>query len=122
MTSTIRRPSGFTLIELTVIIVVIGILAGISAIGYSGWQKRSAETAVKNDLSNVKSAMENARNFGNAYPASLPAGFRASEGVNVTYVSGSAGEYCINAVSTRDSTVKFFLNSTSGEVVSGQCS
>jgi prepilin-type N-terminal cleavage/methylation domain-containing protein len=51
-----KTVSGFTLVELLIVIVVIAILATISVVAYNGIQNRSYDTAVKNDLS------RNARN------------------------------------------------------------
>ncbi|WBT09865.1 prepilin-type N-terminal cleavage/methylation domain-containing protein [Corynebacterium sp. SCR221107] len=49
----IGRRSGFTIVELLIVIVVIGILAAISIVAYNGIQNRANDTAVKNDLANM---------------------------------------------------------------------
>ncbi|OKX84279.1 type IV pilin protein [Corynebacterium glutamicum] len=46
------RRSGFTIVELLIVIVVIGILAAISIVAYNGIQNRAHDTTIKNDLSN----------------------------------------------------------------------
>lgn len=48
-----KRKLGFTIVELLVVIVVIGILAAISVVAYNGIQNRANDTAVKNDLTNM---------------------------------------------------------------------
>ena len=49
--------SGFTLIELLVVIVIIGVLAGIGAIGYSQYIEKTNNAAVSSNLANVASAL-----------------------------------------------------------------
>ena len=45
--------SGFTIVELLIVIVVIGILAAISVVAYNGIQNRANDTAIKNDLTQM---------------------------------------------------------------------
>lgn len=46
----LKKQSGFTIVELLIVIVVIVILATISIIAYNGIQERSRATAVTNDI------------------------------------------------------------------------
>jgi len=45
-------PKGFTIVELLIVIVVIGILAGITIISYNGVTNRANDVAVQSDLRN----------------------------------------------------------------------
>lgn len=57
--------SGFTIVELLIVIVVIGILAAITIVAYNGIQNRAQQAAVSADLSNnSKKAMVIATNSG----------------------------------------------------------
>ena len=47
------KSTGFTIVELLIVIVVIGILAAISIVAYNGIQARAHNTTVKNDISNI---------------------------------------------------------------------
>lgn len=103
-------------------IIVIGILAAVTIIGYGAWRQNVAEAQVKSDLTNVGTAMEEARNTGNAYPTSLPAGFSASDTVTLTYVSGDERNYCINGRTSVEASIKFYISSdTDGKVQAGSC-
>lgn len=52
-----KSKSGFTIVELLIVIVVIGILAGIVIVGYSGIQERAKAVAIINDLKNTEKAL-----------------------------------------------------------------
>lgn len=52
MIKTYTNP-GFTIVELLIVIVVIGILATITVVAYNGIQDRAADVAIKSDLSNM---------------------------------------------------------------------
>lgn len=49
--------SGFTIVELLIVIVVIGILAAITIIAYSGVQARATDTATLSALTSVNKAV-----------------------------------------------------------------
>jgi len=53
-----KSKSGFTIIELLVVVVVIGILAGITLVAYNGTQARSRDARRKTDVANIIKAME----------------------------------------------------------------
>ena len=109
-----QKLRGFTIVELVVVIAIIGILAGIVLLNMKGWKQRTETSQVQSDLKSAASAMEDARNNTNGYPTSLPSTFTASQGVTITYTSGSAAGYCINAKSTADPAVAYNIQSTGG--------
>jgi len=49
---------GFTIVELVVIIVVIGILASIVGLSYNGIQNSARDTSVQSDLENIAGQLE----------------------------------------------------------------
>lgn len=51
--STRSRLSAFTIVELLIVIVIIGILAAISIVAYNGIQNRANDTAVQNDIASM---------------------------------------------------------------------
>jgi len=63
-----QKQSGFTIVELLIVIVVIGILAAITIVAFNGVQNKAADTAVQADLNAlIKRAgfyyAENSRQF-----------------------------------------------------------
>lgn len=64
---------GFTIVELLVVIVVIGILAAITIVTYNGVQKKARAAIVQSDLSsNIKKIqIDKTRRNSNAFPTSL---------------------------------------------------
>lgn len=49
---------GFTLIELLVVISIIGVLAALTLVSYSGAQKQTRDTQRKSDLGQYRTALE----------------------------------------------------------------
>lgn len=47
-----RRQTGFTIVELLIVVVVIAILAAISVVAYTGIQNRANDSVIQNDLMN----------------------------------------------------------------------
>ena len=66
-----RKQTGFTIVELLVVIVVIGILASITVISYSGVQSRAIEASLQSDLNNAAIKLKMDLIVNGVYPATL---------------------------------------------------
>lgn len=98
----IDHKTGFTIVELLIVIVVIGILAAISIVSYNGIQNRTRLTAVHTDLSNAKKKLELYKSEYGRYPESNTelASAEISLSSNSNYERRTGGYsnfyYCVN--------------------------
>ena len=114
------RPA-FSIVELIVVIAVIAILATIVVVSYGSWRSTTIANQLKSDLNDAAAAMESARTFDNAYPATLPSSFVPSDGVTVTVVRSNGKSYCIEAVSSRENSLKFYIKDSKDGAQVGDC-
>ena len=63
-----RKLSGFTIVELLVVIVVIGILAAITIVAYTGISGRAVTASVQSDLTNASTQLKVFYATNGAYP------------------------------------------------------
>lgn len=63
--------SGFTLIELIVVVTIVGILAGIAVANVASAQRKAAENVLKADLTNMRKALDDFYADRQRYPSSL---------------------------------------------------
>lgn len=66
--------SGFTIVELLIVIVVIGILAAITVVVYNGIQDRARTTQMASGISQYAKALSNYVAVNGAYPTSAYSG------------------------------------------------
>ncbi len=91
MISLKQRKQGFTIVELLIVIVVIGILAGLVITTYSGIQQRARNTERQTDLKAVQGQLEAYFAQNGRYPtsgtqASATAGLGGTSANNVTFI------------------------------------
>lgn len=66
-----RRYSGFTIVELLIVIVIIGILAAITIVSYVGVSTKATEASLKSDLANASKKLQLYYVEHNLYPQDL---------------------------------------------------
>jgi type II secretion system protein G len=85
--SIMARTKGFTIVELLIVIVVIGILAAITMVAYSSIQTRAKFSSAQSDLAATKKAVEAYRAEYGSFPDTGGSWRYSSNGVN-TYIPG----------------------------------
>ena len=69
-----RKQTGFTIVELLIVIVVIAILAAITIVAYNGIQARATYSAYQSDITAINKAILLYYADNGAYPGHLAAG------------------------------------------------
>lgn len=76
---------GFTIVELLIVIVVIGILAAITIVAYNGIQQRARDTDRRQGVATIKKALELYKIDNGGYP-------QCATGTHVAGSGGSGGQ------------------------------
>ncbi len=96
-----QKQSGFTIVELLIVVVVIAILAAITIVAYNGIQNRAKESAVQSEVSQLVRKLETTKltTTEQAYPATLAAAnIQSTSGNTVNYyVNTTTNKYCLEA-------------------------
>ena len=85
---------GFTIIELLIVIVIIGILVAITAVSYNGITKNAKDASLKSELKQISTSLELNKAKTGIYPTSLSANnppISDSSSVNITYTQLDSG-------------------------------
>ena len=133
MQSTLKKSSGFTLVELIVAMVVAAILAAVAIPAYSNYVRKARRTEVKTALLDLASLEERYFSVNNSYtatanllgysafPVTLPSGYyTVAAPVVVAATTTAAATYALSATATGDQTKdsqcqSFTLNSAGSQ-------
>lgn len=120
------KPTGFTIVEILVVIVVIAILASITIISYNAIKNRSHEERIESALTDASSKLQKYNRENGAFPvneAAFTASIGDTSGITFTYVASSDSEhYCLAAVSDTNVSVGAYHLKSGESVKSGDCS
>ncbi len=88
----------FTIVELMIVVIVIGILASIVIVGYKNATKDSNMSAIKSDLQAAHTSVKRYLNEENRLPTSLSEAGLADTPAAVLGYMYSGDNFCISAV------------------------
>ena len=83
------KSSGFTIVELLVVIVVIGILAAITIVAYTGISQKAVSSALQSDLANASTQLKMYQVDNGAFPVGLDCS--ATPAANTICLKSSSG-------------------------------
>ena len=118
-----NKQKGFTIVELLIVIVVIGILAAITVVAYTGIQGNAQSAALKANLTQVAKKLDIAKisDSSSLYPATLQdAGLTDTTGLTYTASTAAPATYCLTATSTGSTPTSVHIG-TAGTPTEGPC-
>ncbi len=116
---------GFTIIELSVVIVVIGILASLVVVTGNSYLKRAAESSARTTLISAASEVKKTFNRQGEYPLlpPIPSTIKIPSRISLTAVNNSSDRqsFCITARVSNYSDIQYYMNQTTSQPQSGAC-
>lgn len=89
MPTRMRRRTGFTIIELLIVVLIIGILASIAITKFGESKRRAYLTAMKSDLRGLATVAESRYTSDNSYENVVAP--QGSDGVTLTFTGTMSG-------------------------------
>ena len=121
-TSTVSR--GFTIIELLIVIVIIGILVAITAVSYNGITKSAKESALKSELKQASTEVEIAKAKTGNPPANASSLTTPKNGTLTLSTNTEQNTWCLTITPNspnNQNIPNFNITSDSGTISEGGC-
>jgi general secretion pathway protein G len=102
---------GFTIVELLIVIVVIGILAAITIVAFNGVTNRAHTASAQSDAANLAQLLANSNTVNGGFPATLNTinnggPLSTNDGTTYAYHAGSGNtSYCVTVTNATSSYV-----------------
>jgi prepilin-type N-terminal cleavage/methylation domain-containing protein len=117
-----QNKSGFTIVELLIVIVVIAVLAAISIVAYTGVQQKTRTSAVSSALSQANKKLATYMVENNSYPPDLTT-------ININDTSSMSYQYSVNnsanpatyCITATNGNISYKASSASTTPTSGGC-
>lgn len=118
----IASPKGFTLVELVLVIVVIGVLAGMTIVSYSGVQSKAYQAQAMSDANMVADRLEIIYADNRQYPLDVSGiGGIDTSPTTIIFYESNGTSYCLEAYSTEDPSATKFTARNDEVVKKGDC-
>ncbi len=115
-------PKGFTLVEILMVIVVLGILATLVILGGTSFIKRASESSLKSDLSGAGAILQKEKLANSLYPLTLPGSVKHDDEDTLNYsVSTDRTQFCLIATHNSYSDLKYYITNKVTNPTTGQC-
>ena len=112
---------GFTIVELLVVIVIIGILAAIVTIAYNGIQRKATDSVMQSTLKSAGTKMKTTASDTDTFGTLLPGDLRAPAGIGLALATvTSPSEFCINVTSQKYADLSWHIDQALS-IKSGLC-
>lgn len=121
-----KRAYGFTIIELIIVVVIIGILTAISIVTYNNIQQKSNKTQVLAAIKDISNALASEYLVNESYPNDLsnilntPDGVKIDRDLKVSYDAWGQNDYCLTVATGSISPVSYYKDGS--DIVEGGCS
>jgi prepilin-type N-terminal cleavage/methylation domain-containing protein len=129
--SRLKSKFGFTIVELLVVIVVIGILAAITLVSYNGITQKAIVSGIQSDLTNASQQLKIYYQLYSSYPTTMVGNcptaptadnaycIKASTGNTLTYSTNGGTSFALTSTNT-SSNVSYGMNDASSQVALAQ--
>jgi len=125
----IKQNKGFTIVELLIVIVVIGILAAITIVAYNGIQNRAKIASIQSDLTSASKKLKLYQVDNNGYPASIDCSASpvansiclrpTSGGTYVTYLANNSASPQTFCLAQTNGTLTYDVDQDTGPTTGG---
>lgn len=118
-----RKVTGFTIVELLIVVVVIAILAAVTIVAYNGVTQKATASSLQSQLTQIYKAVSNYYTTNNAFPAQLAdANVKPQAGTSYTYGFDNPSNPTAWCASATINSIMYRVASDSSVPILGNCS